>query len=196
MPEPSLIAPFIRRLQRLGFPYMITGSTAGILYGEPRLTHDVDLVVAMSPRDVRGFVEAFPDDQFYCPPADVLAAEVRRAAGGHCNLIDHETGFKADVYLAFDELHAWGLEHRRTLIVDELEVAVAPVEYVILRKLAYYREGRSSKHIRDIHGMLDVSGGDIDRAVLDAWLDRLGLRDVWHEVEAAGRAASGDRPSR
>lgn len=38
MSDPSLIAPFIRRLQRLGL--MVTGSTAGILYGEPRMTHD------------------------------------------------------------------------------------------------------------------------------------------------------------
>ena len=187
VPEPSLIAPFIRRLQRLGLPYMVTGSTAGILYGEPRLTHDVDLVVAMAGRDVRAFVDAFPDDEFYCPPVEVLAAEVAREAGGHCNLIDHQTGFKADVYLACDDLHAWGLERRRTLVVDDLEVAVAPIEYVIVRKLAYYREGRSAKHVRDIHGMLDVSGPDIDRAVLEAWIDRLGLRAVWNEIADGGR---------
>lgn len=102
-------------------------------------------------------------------------------------MIDHETGFKADVYVACDELHAWGMDHRRTLLVDDLEVVVAPVEYVILRKLAYYREGRSSKHVRDILGMLDISGGDIDRPLLEAWIDRLGLRAVWSEVEAAGR---------
>lgn len=42
MPEPSLFEPFIVRLERLGIPYFVTGSMAGILYGEPRLTHDVD----------------------------------------------------------------------------------------------------------------------------------------------------------
>ncbi len=36
-------------------------------------------------------------------------------------------------------------------VVDDLEVAVAPVEYVIVRKLEYFREGRSGKHVRDIH---------------------------------------------
>ena len=47
VPEPSLIEPFIVRLERLGIPYFVTGSTVGILYGEPRLTHDVDIVVAL-----------------------------------------------------------------------------------------------------------------------------------------------------
>lgn len=101
-------------------------------------------------------------------------------------MIDHATGFKADIYLACDELHAWGLERRSTILVEDLEVAVAPIEYVILRKLVYYREGRSGKHVRDIHGMLDISGDAVDRSVLDAWIDRLGLRAIWDEVRPAG----------
>jgi len=92
--QPSLFEPFVVRLERLGLPYFVTGSTAAIIYGEPRLTHDVDIVVALSPRDVHAFVEAFPLEEFYCPPEDVLAIEVRRGQRGHCNLIHHDTGFK------------------------------------------------------------------------------------------------------
>lgn len=47
---------------------MVTGSTAGILYLEPRLTHDVDIVVSLGLRDVHAFVEVFPIKEFYCPP--------------------------------------------------------------------------------------------------------------------------------
>ena len=72
---------------------MITGSTAGIAYGEPRMTHDVDFVVALAPADIDAFVHAFPIDEFYCPPADVLAIEIGRRQRGHCNLIHHATGF-------------------------------------------------------------------------------------------------------
>jgi hypothetical protein len=82
---PHLFEPFIIRLERLGVPYFVTGSTAGILYGEPRLTHDVDIVVALEARDVHAFVEAFPIEEFYCPPEDVLAIEVRRDQRGHFN---------------------------------------------------------------------------------------------------------------
>jgi hypothetical protein len=58
--EPSLFEPFISRLEGLGIPYFVTGSTAGVLYGEPRMTHDVDIVIALSLHNIHAFVEAFP----------------------------------------------------------------------------------------------------------------------------------------
>jgi len=73
VPVPNLFEPFVTRLETLGIPYFVTGSTVGILYGEPRLTHDVDIVVALAPRHVHAFVEAFPLEEFYCPPEEVLA---------------------------------------------------------------------------------------------------------------------------
>jgi hypothetical protein len=182
--EPSLFEPFIVRLERLGIPYFVTGSTAGVLYGEPRLTHDIDIVVALSQRDVHRFVEMFPLEEFYCPPEDVLAIEVRRGQRGHCNLIHHDSGFKADIYIAFDELHRWALVHRRALTIDRLQISVAPVEYVILRKLEYFREGRSEKHVRDIRTMLEVSSTQIDRPFLEDWIARLGLALEWDVVLA------------
>lgn len=184
MPEPSPFEPFILRLERLGIPYMVTGSTAGILYGEPRLTHDIDIVIALSLRDVPAFVTAFPIEEFYCPPDDVLVLEVRRGQRGHCNLIHHDSGFKADIYIAFDELHRWALAHRRTIVLDGLSMSVAPVEYVILRKLEYFREGKSEKHMRDIRGMVAISVAQIDRAFLEQWIDRLGLASQWAQVLA------------
>jgi hypothetical protein len=182
MLPPDLLAPFITRLERLGVPYMVTGSTAGILYGEPRMTHDVDIVVGLAASQIAAFVAAFPLDDFYCPPEDVLAIEVARRHRGHCNLIHHATGFKADIYLAFDELHRWGLAHRRTMSVDGLSLSIAPVEYVIVRKLEYYREGKSEKHARDIRSMLDVSGDAIDRPLLLRMIDERKLTDEWTAV--------------
>lgn len=163
-------------------PYMVTGSTAGILYGEPRMTHDVDIVVALGAKDVDAFVAAFPLEEFYCPPADVLAIEVRRGQRGHCNLIHHATGFKADIYLAFDDLHRWALAHRRTVDLDGLTIRIAPIEYVIIRKLEYYREGGSAKHLRDIRGMLATSAESIDEARLDQLVHDRGLLDAWAAV--------------
>ncbi|MEO8706393.1 MAG: hypothetical protein ABI867_40560 [Kofleriaceae bacterium] len=179
MQVPDLIRPFIERLHTLGLPYMVTGSTAGIFYGEPRMTHDVDLVVALRMKDVDAFVAAFPLDEFYCPPEDVLAIEVQRGQRGHCNLIQHATGFKADVYIAFDELHRWALAHRRTIEVDGLAVSVAPIEYVIVRKLEYYVERKSEKHVRDIRGMLATSGDLIDRPHLARLVAERNLDAAW-----------------
>jgi len=161
---------------------MITGSTAGIMYGEPRMTHDVDVVIALAAKDIAAFAAMFPPDEFYCPPEEVLAIEVRRGQRGHANLISHATGFKADIYIAFDELHRWGLAHRRTIELDGLEVSVAPIEYVIVRKLEYYAEGKSEKHLRDIRGMMEMSGDAIDHAQLAAFVATRHLEAAWSAV--------------
>ena len=48
-----------------------------------------------------------------------------------------------------------------------------------MRKLEYYREGGSDKHLRDIRGMLNVSGEQIDRVALEEWIDKRGVRVQW-----------------
>ena len=59
---------------------------------------------------------------------------------------------------------------------------LAPPEYVIVRKLEFYREGGSDKHLRDIRSMLAVSGDQINRAELDGWIRGRGLEAQWKEV--------------
>ena len=116
------------------------------------------------------------------PPEMVIQAEQARAQRGHFNVIHLESGYKADIYLAgTDPLHAWALPLRRRLEWRHgLQISVAPAEYVIVRKLEYYREGHSAKHPVDIRAILETTG--VDEACLKPWLDRLGLIQVWREV--------------
>lgn len=50
MQEHDLFNIFIEPLDELDIPYIVTGAVASIIYGEPRLTHDVDLVEPFSLR--------------------------------------------------------------------------------------------------------------------------------------------------
>jgi hypothetical protein len=52
---------------------------------------------------------------------------------------------------------------------------------VILKKLEYYREGGSQKHLRDIAGVLRTTEG-LDRAYIERWADQLGVRAEWQEA--------------
>ena len=60
---------------------------------------------------------------------------------------------------------------------------VAPLEYVIVRKLEFYREGGSEKHLRDIEAMLRVSGELIREDVLQRWVVSRGVEETWRSVE-------------
>ena len=184
MPEANLFLLFTRPLNRLGVPYMVSGSVAVIIYGEPRLTNDVDLVAVLGREHIALLSEAFPTAEFSCPPPEVIAVEAARDLRGHFNIIHHETGFKADVYLSGrDPLHAWGLARARRLDVEGDLLVVAPPEYVILRKLEYFREGGSEKHVRDIRSMLDTSPELVEQAELERLIDMRGLREVWQRVQ-------------
>lgn len=181
MPQTDIFVVFTERLEAAGIPYMVSGAVASIIYGEPRLTNDIDLIVHIGSGDVGKVTDAFPLTDFYCPPEEVMIVEARRRQRGHFNLIHHDTGHKADIYLfGEDPLHAWGFANRRRTEVDEnRSLWVAPPEYVILRKLQYFKEGRSEKHIGDIRGMLEVSGEAIDRNILAHWIPELGLKSEW-----------------
>ncbi len=63
-------------------------------------------------------------------------------------------------------------------------MTVTPPEYVIVRKLEYYRHGGSDKHLRDIRSMLQVSRDLLDRLALEDWIRRLGLTEEWKRVSA------------
>jgi hypothetical protein len=183
MQQPNLLEIFTSPLNRLGFPYVVTGATAAIIYGEPRLTNDLDLVVLLKIEDVGAFIGAFPPAAFYCPPAEVLRIEIKRPYRGHFNLIHPETGTKADIYLAGeDELHRWALSQRRKIATENEHVWVAPPEYVILRKLQYYREGRSEKHLKDIAGMLALSSGQIDFPLMEDMVKRYAVEKEWQKA--------------
>jgi hypothetical protein len=184
MPEANLFLMFTQRLNTLGIPYMVSGSVAVIIYGEPRLTHDVDLIVVLDLSRIAQLSEAFPSEQFYCPPAEVIAVEATRDQRGHFNIIHHETGFKAVLYLSGrDPLHAWGLARARQLELEGQTLCVAPPEYVILRKLEYFREGGSEKHLRDIRSILNTSPDAIQTAELQQQIAARGLQEAWQQVQ-------------
>ncbi len=164
---------------------MVTGSVASMIYGEPRMTLDVDLVVEIAVELAGEFVDAFPAMEFYRPPLEVVRTECGRDTRGHFNFIHHGTGMKADVYIAgMDVLHAWGLDHRRRVGVAPA-LWLAPPEYVILRKLEFWREGHSEKHLRDVRAM-QASPLSMDRDFLEREIRERGLEDVWRTLSGRG----------
>lgn len=182
---PSLIGLFVAPLNRAGIEYMVTGGLAAVVYGHPRLTLDVDLVMRLTPRDAATLATLWPRDEFYSPPAEVIEEERARAAHRHFNVIHNESTMRADVYCAgSDELNAWALEHRTVRQVEGEAVQFAPIESVIVSKLRYFRMGGSDRHLRDIARMVEISGSDVDHSMLERWIARLDLAAEWAKARA------------
>lgn len=85
---------------------------------------------------------------------------------------------KADVYVAADDdLHRWGLANRRLVLFEGMELPLAPPEYVIVRKLEFWREGGSEKHVRDVRAMLEA-GLVLDNTFLETEIRARSLQEA------------------
>ncbi|MEO8613556.1 MAG: hypothetical protein ABI600_00320 [Luteolibacter sp.] len=181
----ELIDTFIRPLNEHGIRYIITGSVASMVYGEPRLTNDVDVVLEITSQDIPTLVNAFPEKDFYLPPVEIIETELLRGSRGHFNIISQLTMLKADIYLVGnDPIQRWGMKEARILDIDDQQISFASPEYVIIRKLEFYREGNSAKHLRDIASMITESSSEIDHLTLATYLSQLHLETEWQAALA------------
>jgi len=194
--DPDFIGLFIEPLETQGLSYMITGGVASVIYGDPRFTRDIDIVLELPESGIEGLAQAFSSPDFFLPPVETLREEALRPRHGHFTIIHRGTALRADVYLLGDDpLHAWAFGRRVRIPLDaSIAIWLAPVEYVIVRKLEYYAISGSDRHLRDISMMLDVSGEKVDRAQLRRWVERLGLDEAWVNAKGYDSADDFDRP--
>jgi hypothetical protein len=180
MEQRELLRRLVEVLERLRLPYFVTGGTATIFYGEPRFTNDVDVVVDLTAADVRRLLAEFPQPEFYASEEAAFDAVRRRR---QFNIIQPRLGWKADIIVppqtAFDRSR---FARARRLDVGGFEVAFASPEDAILMKLVYFRESGSDRHLRDVGGVLQVSGSEVDRGYIASWAETLGVSDVWQRV--------------
>jgi hypothetical protein len=187
--DADLVGLFVAPLEALGLDYMITGGVASVIYGDPRFTRNIDLVLGLREGDAGGFLDALSPKDFYRPPSDVLREEIRRPRHGHFKIIHRDTALRADVYLLGDDpLHAWAFERRvRIPLEEDTAIWLAPPEYVLVRKLQYYQESGSDRHLRDVSAMLEISRGKIDLLEVELWTHRLGLEGAWGAARSFNR---------
>ena len=181
MEQAELLRRVIDVLEDQGVTYLLVGSLASGVYGEPRLTADVDVVVDLRPDQASKLCAVFPSPEYY---VSEKAAQEAVATRGQFNVIHPASGNKIDFIIARRD--AWGRSQisrrRREQILPGRSGYTAAPEDVIVGKLWYYHEGGSEKHLRDIAGMLQVSGDEIDTGYVDHWALQLGLTEEWQAV--------------
>ena len=185
MDAPDLIALFVRPLEENDLQYMVTGGVASVIYGDPRFTRDIDIVLELDAHALPRLVSIFDPGAYYLPPLEALEIEVGRTRYGHFNVIHRGTGLRADVYLLDKtDVQQWGFRGRQRLPLDTVTISVATPEYVIVQKLLYFKDSGSDRHLRDIAMMLRVSGDHIDRDEVAQWASRLRLDSQWAAAQA------------
>ena len=174
MNERELARMITTTLDKLGVPYFLTGSIASMAQGEARFTNDVDVVADLPLSLVPELLNAFPASEYYVSESAIREAISQRR---QFNIIHPASGLKVDVIIP-DGSEYDCLRMRRRLRLDLLVDETAwfsSAEDVILKKLVFFRDGGSEKHLRDIAGVLLIQRDRIDQAYLDEWSAKLGV---------------------
>ena len=176
----AAVAHVVNAFDALGVDYLVGGSLASTVFGEPRQTLDADLIARLRAEHAEPLVGRL-SGQFY---ADLPTIATAIQGHGCFNLIHLETMTKVDVFVRWGNPFADSqFERRQRKSVGEpahLELYFASAEDTVLAKLEWYRKGGcvSDRQWRDLLGVLKVQGEALDRIYLVRWGGELGVADL------------------
>ena len=170
----------VHALERLGVRYLVGGSLASSLHGNPRTTNDADIVAELDESHVDALVTDLAAD-FYV--SDVAVREALRR-GSSFNAIHLDTMFKVDVFvMTADPLQVIEMGRRQRHAVGPGAADVlyfASAEDTVIQKLLWYRRGGeiSDKQWSDIAGVIRTQGERLDVDYLQRWASSAGVAEL------------------
>jgi len=178
----KLLVEIASILDKNKIPYLITGGMAVFVWGRPRFTADIDLVVELSVDKLAELEHALKllDKAGYVDGEAMRDALVRH---GEFNFIDGITGMKVDFWVSSgDPFDRSRLKRRVSKKIIGHQVYFSSPEDLILSKLRWWRDTGSSRHKEDIVSIISISGDGLDRGYLDKWAEKLGHKDLLDEA--------------
>lgn len=173
----NLLVDIGKIFEKLKLPYLIIGGMAVLVWGKPRFTADIDVVLEIEPSGVGGLVAALKGlNEAGYVDEDVVSEMVR--SGGEFNFIDGVTGIKVDFWiLKKDPFDSSRLKRRVAKDISGQKVYFTSPEDLILSKLKWYKESHSARHLDDVESVLRLSGGELDVVYLKEWAGKLGVSE-------------------
>lgn len=178
MSQQQLLAKVVRALEESGSQYMLTGSFASSLQGEPRLTHDIELVVVIQKATVPKLLASFPPPDFFLDKDNVEEAIKAKTMFSLLNVVE---GDKVDFWpLTDDPFDVSRFRRKRREYALGMQLFVSSPEDTILAKLRWAKmSGGSEKQFRDSLRVYEVQHDSLDMNYLREWVAALGLDEYW-----------------
>lgn len=174
-------------LEDCGVRYLVGGSVASSICGEPRSTLDVDMVVDLKEMQIESLLRAL-GDAFYADEESIRRAVRTKSSA---NIIHLESSIKVDLFVMGGSLiDAEQMERR-----ERVEVGGQPARYlyvytpedILLQKLRWYRLGNESsdRQWRDLLGIALVQADRLDEDYLRRSAEVLEVQDLLLRLLAA-----------
>lgn len=182
MSQQELLKKVISVLEGAKIDYMVTGSLVSSLQGEPRSTHDIDLIVSIKKESIDDLVKGFSSPEFYLEEKSIVEAIERKSM---FNLIDVNEGDKVDFWILTEEAFDKSRFSRKYVEkVFGIKMKVSTPEDTILAKLRWAKlSGGSEKQFIDALRVYEVQFRNLDLNYLDLWADRLDVADLLKRLQ-------------
>ena len=172
MNEIDIVRDISRRFEKADIPYMLTGSMAMNYYAQPRMTRDIDVVVAIGPNDVEQMASLF-EPEYY------LSKESMRESIAHksvFNLIHHESVIKVDFIVRKQgEYRRVEFERRQKVSILDFTTYIVSKEELIISKLCWAKDSHSEIQLSDVKNLLATG---YDTEYVERWALELRLNNL------------------
>lgn len=181
MPKPNVEEKLLRQvasiLEKLDIPYGITGGFAVVVWGRPRFTADIDIVVALKPEKIKILVEELlkTDPRGYVDEDAAKEAVFRQSS---FNFIHPASGLKIDFIVIGDQ--PYNLEQMKRRVARDFAgqtIFFISPENLILNKLLWYKEGKSTKQMEDIESVIKIQK-KLDWKYIKKWAKIQSTEDI------------------
>jgi hypothetical protein len=178
----SLLIKIVKVLERLKIPYFVTGGMAVTVWGRPRFTADIDVIVQMQPKDVitlEKTLSAISEASY------IDIDSIRNALNqyGEFNFVDGESGMKVDFWILKNTPFGMSqLKRRKIQTVLRKKIYFVSPEDLILSKLIWHKESPTGRQLDDVESVLRVSKEKLDYKYLKTWAIKLDLGGILSEV--------------
>jgi hypothetical protein len=149
-------------LSRNSIPYMVIGGQAVLLYGEPRLTKDIDVTLGVGVEGLPAVLEVTEDLGLKCLPPDVERF-VRQTMV--LPVVDQPSGIRVDFIFSFSPYERQAIERAREVELDDGRIRFASLEDVVIHKVIAGRP----RDLEDIKAILLKNPG-YDGEYIRRWL--------------------------
>ncbi len=175
MNEIDIVRDISRRFEQAGVPYMLTGSVAMNYYAQPRMTRDIDVVIAISPIDVDRVAALFRPDYY------VSEENIRESLAHESifNLIHQESVIKVDCIIRkSSEYRKTEFERRQKISIRDFTTFIVSKEDLIISKLFWAKDSHSEIQLGDVRNLL---GTGYNAEYLARWTRELELVNLLKE---------------
>jgi predicted nucleotidyltransferase len=149
-------------LNKHNLPYMIVGGQAVLLYGEPRLTRDIDITLGVDVDRLGEVLVVVRELSLKALPKEIESF-VRETMV--LPVLDEHTGIRVDFIFSFTPYETGAIKRARKIKIIDQEVNFTSPEDLIIHKIFAGRP----RDIEDVRTVL-LKNPDVDLQYIRGWL--------------------------